>query len=141
MTGLSGKPTLNKVGIETQNTKTSEINTIEKQDTTILKLDNKKINDRSNKKDGKVQLPLHQYNSYCPSGGVNLNYNGQGDKFHSKYPCNNKRYMGKPAPGWSTKHDKTATFTEQMNSMEQKVECWKGWLNMDGTYCETKGVT
>ena len=38
--------------------------------------------------------------------------------------------MGKPAPGRSTKHDKTAIFSEQI------VERWKGWLNMDGAYAE-----
>ena len=30
MTGLSGKPTLNEVAMETQNAKTGEVNTIEK---------------------------------------------------------------------------------------------------------------
>ena len=84
MAGLSGNPTLTKVAMETQNNKTSEVNTIEKQDTAILKLDNEKNNDCFNKKDGKVQLPLCQYNSYCSLGGINLYYNGQGDKYHSR---------------------------------------------------------
>ena len=34
----------------------------------------------------------------------------------------------------SPQKTKTATFTKQKNGAEQKVERWKGWLNMDGTY-------
>ena len=111
MVGLSGKPTLNKVAMETRNTETSEVNAIAKQDAAILKLDNKKTNNHSNNKDNIVQLSLHQYNLHCHLGGINLYYNGQGDKCHSRCPCNNQ-YMGKPAPGWSMTHDKTATFTK-----------------------------
>lgn len=135
MAGLSGKPTLNKVAMEMQNTETSEVNAIAKQDAAILKLDNKKTNNCCNNKNDRVQLPLHQYNSYCHLGGINLYYNRQGSKCHSRCPCN-KQYMGKPAPGQSTTHDKTATFTKQKNGLEQMVERWKGWISMDGGYAE-----
>ena len=105
MAGLTGKPTQNEVAMNTQTTKTSDVNDIAKQVAAILKGNTTKKSDCSKTKDGKVQLPLQQYSSYCHSGGINLHCNRQGDTCHRLCPSNWSTKI-KPAPGWNAMHDK-----------------------------------